>query len=309
MRQKNSGPPPMVRSRRRSSGAWWRRITRFRTPPPRRRGRRLLPAFSSGPLPAPLRRLSLSLGLALLVMAVVGVAADAAYEPVAQGLRNATWLRLRAIHVTGCRSVAEKAILECTDDLPGRNIFEIDPQAVAARVEAIPRIRAAHVQRRYFSGALQIRVEERVPLALLVSATGELEEVDAEGVRTAIEAGRSPHDLPFIVAGAAADTTGLLGACRLLAALQEKGLGVLMSEISIRDPRHPTGVTIDSATRIQFSSLYPATIQAEHLAVVLKTLGESGIVAESIDLRFPGRAEVMPRKSDAAASPGLSKRG
>jgi cell division septal protein FtsQ len=306
MRRKKSQLQPMVRPRRRPSAS-----RRFSVPRLSFRWPRLsIAAWTPRrPLSPRLRRFGLVVAVVLLSTAAIGVAADAAYEPLAQELRDAQWLRLRAIEVSGCRSVAEATVRACAAELIGRNIFEVDPQAVASRIKEIPRVREARVWRRYLSGSLRVEVVERLPIALLVAADGSLDEVDADGVRTPVDADQPPHDLPFLAAGATADSAALRSACELLVALQEKGLGVLMSEISLRDPEHPRGIAVESGTVIRFSSHYPATIQAEHLAVVLQALGDDGIVAESIDLRFPGRAEVMPRRSDAEASPGLSKRG
>lgn len=247
--------------------------------------------------------------IVIATMGLLGVAADAAYEPLSEELSAASWLRVRNFKISGNRGVSRESIVECVVNARGVNIFLVNPVELENALRELPRIKEAWVSRNFLGGTIHIRVEERVPLALVLCAGGLAEEIDAAGVRLPICEDCVPRDLVFITGAEVGGQAAISTATEILTALNRVGLAVILSEIDVSDPLHPIGIAVQSGTIIRFSSRYPAENQVDHLAVVLDTLGEEQIVAASIDLRFPGRAEVLPRAERDTAPEESQERG
>jgi cell division protein FtsQ len=74
-------------------------------------------------------------------------------------------LTVHDILVTGRRNSPRDALLEAIDLKRGSPMFAFDPEAAKARLEALPWVRSASVQR-LLPGTVAVRLEERQPLAL-----------------------------------------------------------------------------------------------------------------------------------------------
>lgn len=112
------------------------------------------------------RRLVVVLGvLAVLVGAV--------------GLTRTPLLDVDRIEVRGNHAVTSQAIQVASALRSGDRMTGVDPGKVAARVEALPWIRTASVERRW-PGAVRITVVERHPVAVITGPSGP-EVVDAGG--------------------------------------------------------------------------------------------------------------------------------
>lgn len=102
---------------------------------------------------------------------------------------------IRDISLEGAERVTRDDILQAGGIAAGANVFQVDPDAAAARIRRLPWIRTVTVQRR-LPGEVHVRVEERVAAALI--ELGALYLVDAEGTIFKRLGERDPEDLPVI---------------------------------------------------------------------------------------------------------------
>jgi cell division protein FtsQ len=103
--------------------------------------------------------------------------------------------RAGTIAVTGLRRAHEAEVLRLSGLRAGVNLFAFDAGRAASKIEQHPWVRRAKVQRR-FPPALEIRVEEREPAALV--ALGRLYFTDSEGQVFKRAAPGDPMDLPVV---------------------------------------------------------------------------------------------------------------
>ncbi|MGH7856697.1 MAG: cell division protein FtsQ/DivIB, partial [Candidatus Binatia bacterium] len=104
---------------------------------------------------------------ALLLGAALGVARWAAHHP---------YFRLRTVAVEGARD--PEAVVAWAKVRHDVSLWSIDPESTEIRLLSHPRIRSASV-RREFPDRLRVKVEERLPLAVLLLDDPLF--VDAEG--------------------------------------------------------------------------------------------------------------------------------
>ncbi len=95
-------------------------------------------------------------------------------------LSAAAGLAVSDVVVQGRSRTSPDSILAALGAKRGTPIFAIDPAAAKLRLEAIPWVRTASVER-ILPGTLRVRLDERVPLALW-QRNGRLELVDRDGV-------------------------------------------------------------------------------------------------------------------------------
>ena len=240
---------------------------------------------------------SRSVAVAGFVVAIgvsLGAVADAAYEPVSAELRSAAWLKVKGITVRGTQYLSVGDVRTSLPDLMGTNILSVDVDSLAAHISKHSRIRSAQVSRNLLMRSIDVRVEERVAVALVLTNAGHLEEVDRDGTHLPIGLDRVPHDLVFLTGTEEGGASGIHAGISIARALRGLGLEVLLSEIDVSDPGYPVATGVDTGTRIEFSNRYPVQKQAEHLAVVLDNISESDVMSSIIDLRFPNVVEVLP---------------
>lgn len=146
---------------------------------------------------APSTRRSLAIRGGVLCLALAA-AAVAAWQ-VPRLFREAERFRLLAVEFYGGRLISGSEVLEVGELGPGDNIYALDLQEVAGRIEALPWIKRARVQRKPPS-RLEIAVVERRRLAWLDA--GRVLAVDGEGVvlpgERYAEEGRADLNLPLI---------------------------------------------------------------------------------------------------------------
>ena len=110
-------------------------------------------------------------------------------------VRNSQHFEIRDISLTGAERVTRDDILRAGGIAAGANIFEVDPDQAATRIQALPWIKAATVRRR-LPGEVAIEIQER-SAAAIVELSG-LYLVDAEGTIFKKLGERDPEDLPII---------------------------------------------------------------------------------------------------------------
>lgn len=83
-----------------------------------------------------------------------------------QMLFASDYFKVERIQVENNRRIGREEILALSDICPGTNIFELDLERVSTRIEKNPWIASARV-RRMFPDQLVIRVDERIPKAIV----------------------------------------------------------------------------------------------------------------------------------------------
>lgn len=122
------------------------------------------------------------------------------YDLAMEGLLNATvqaGLKVEDVLVEGRGFTSTKAILAAVDIERGAPILTIDPHAARERLESLPWISEASVERR-LPGHLYIRLRERRPLALW-QLDGELSVIDSEGAVISSAKVKDFVHLPLVV--------------------------------------------------------------------------------------------------------------
>ena len=114
---------------------------------------------------------------------------------VARWLLSSPRFAVSQVEVLGASRVPTDRILDAAGLAAGVNIFRVDPETIAARVEALPAVRRARVVRE-LPGRLTIVVEERQPFALVHAAR--LHWIDEEGRVLAEERQAVVPDVPVI---------------------------------------------------------------------------------------------------------------
>ncbi len=124
---------------------------------------------------------------------------------VALGLSYGGWavahsslFALDAIQMKGLTRLTDGEVLRAAGIHKGQNAFSVDEAAVRRRIEALPLVASARVERHY-PGKLQIIVVERVPAAV-IEMPGARWLVDRDGIALGF-AGREGRGLPIILTG------------------------------------------------------------------------------------------------------------
>ena len=111
-------------------------------------------------------------------------------------------LPLREIAVSGTVHADPAEIARLTEARPDSDlVFSLSPALMADRAERAPWVRVAHV-RRLPSGTLAVRVEERVPVVLVMRGGSPSGFFDADGVAlpldSPLDSAAVPYDLPLL---------------------------------------------------------------------------------------------------------------
>jgi len=240
------------------------------------------PATGSGPIdPAARRRRRVRRVGALLGLVALGSLPW--WGPVP--LRRLEFFRVRRVVVEGTRYAEPTEIVSRLRVDTTASIWD-DVSPLVARVESHPQVRAVRIGRR-LPGTLVVRIEERLPVALVASPKG-FGLVDARGVTLPVDPSRVGADLPVL---AARDTTLL----RVLGALRDS-LPAFYAEVS-EGRRGGRGEVVLVLLRHRVLANPQVTVGrfAEAVAVA-QDLARRGLVAAELDLRF--RDQVVARLPD-----------
>jgi cell division protein FtsQ len=157
---------------------------------------------------------ALLVGLALLGVAASGTLHGSAAPLVAEIER---WLELagfglRQVSITGYRFTADGDIFDAIDLEHARTLLSFDTSAVQGRIEALPWVDTASIER-ILPDRIEVRIKERTPIAVWQRGEG-LFLIDATGRILAAVPGNRVPPLPRIsgegAAAAAADLLGVL---------------------------------------------------------------------------------------------------
>jgi cell division protein FtsQ len=232
----------------------------------------------------------------LLALAVSGALHGSAVPLVAEIERwlELTGFGLRQVSITGYRFTADGDIFDAIDLEHARTLLSFDTRAVQGRIEALPWVDTASIER-ILPDRIDVRIKERTPIAVWQRGEGRFL-IDATGRVLAAVPGNRVPPLPRIsgegAAAAAADLLGVLATQP--AVLKELTLAERVGE------RRWTLWLADSG-----SILLPATGEGAALARALAIRRALAGRAIAIDLRVANRpliAGVPPSGAVAASS-------
>lgn len=144
-----------------------------------------------------LRRFAVVLGV---LLALGGLAGAVLFSP---------WTTVQRIRVSGTQRVPEASVQALLADQRGRALLLVDPDALAARIMALPLVAGASVHRAWPAG-LTVVVRERQAVAAVPAGSG-VRLVDRDGVEVAT-ATRAPAGLPVVQVDLTKAAPGSLGA-------------------------------------------------------------------------------------------------
>ena len=150
----------------------------------------------------------------LLMLAVLGLLAFAAWV-----LLVSAWLGVRDVRVSGLEHVAVEQITEVAAVTPGTPLARLDADAVRERVEQVPGVAEANVERSWPHG-VHITVVESTPVAVVVE-DGTYSAMDHRGVLFR-ELESAPPRLPLVRADALVEesrTTALAEVAEVISSL------------------------------------------------------------------------------------------
>ena len=241
----------------------------------------------------------------LKVVAVLGVMAALAHVPWG-ALRHAA-IRVAVIRVAGVHYLDASGIVSRSGLTVGMGWLDADLRRARQRVLAESRIRSARVSRA-FPNALEIQVEERVPVLLV--RHGSPWELDADGVLMAPLKEGVVADVPFVAgidaetyrAGTCIGTSEVQRALDWVRATADPQLELAgrISEFDVSDGA-ATAVVLMDGTRVLAPAWPPGASTLSSLRVVLASLEQRGIEAQEIDLRYKHQVIVRPAAAGAGA--------
>jgi cell division protein FtsQ len=278
-------------------------MRRLRSPASRRRHR--------GVAAARAQRLMRWLALPIALAFGLGGAAALGLLPPAQGLGRAleAWiigrtaalgLRVDEIRVEGRATTDRATILAALGAGPGTPILAVDPARAERRLEALPWVSSAMIERR-LPDAVYVRLVERRPMALW-QHDGKLQLIDDTGSVIAVSRLDRFAKLPLVVGPDAASH-----AARLLAMLANEPDLAARITAAVRIGGRRWNLRLDGRIDVLLPTDDPAAAWAA-LAHLERSSAILDREVEAIDLRLPDRLVVrLVPQSPKAAAPQLGK--
>ena len=129
-------------------------------------------------------------------------------------LYQSKWFVAQEITITGNSRLTAEQISAVAAVPIGNSLMSINPGAISEKLQALPEIKVATVERGW-PHAIVIKVTERTPIAVAATATG-FNLIDSEGVNAGVVAA-PPADL--LVISAQPDSPAMTNAIQALAAI------------------------------------------------------------------------------------------
>jgi cell division septal protein FtsQ len=254
-------------------------------------------------------RLGFVWGAVSLVALAAALGAGLGWRAGLDWIRSETHLlTVRQVDPEPTEWVPEWLIAELSGIVPGDDLLEVDVAAVAARLEAHPRIAHASV-RRTWTRKIRISVVEREPLALWWRSGGELE-LAADGtvlgspIAGWIERSERPRgsQLPLLTGvseeasdpGEVLDDPGAHQALGFLALLRQYGRDgeSWVSEINVANEGDLVAFTFVDATPVRIGSGRISRRKVDAIRATLSELDRRSTQAEQLDARFRNQVVV-----------------
>lgn len=205
-----------------------------------------------------------------------------------------------AVEVRGTQSLAGPEFLARMAVTPGENIFRVNAETIAARLEGVAGIRRVHVIRE-FPNRVTVVAEERQPFTL--ANVGGLRWLDEEGVLLAAAPRAVTPELPLLSgllpeelgSGRTPASDRAMAAIGLLRVLLRSGSALLsrLSEIDASLPHGPVFYTVDGAEIRLGSGEWEE--QLARLEGLLDQISSRREPVEYVDLRFKDLVVYKPK--------------
>lgn len=226
----------------------------------------------------------------------------AAAGALAYGAFFSPLLDVRGIEVVGAKHVAASDI-EAAARVEGDNLLLLSTGAVTERVESLPWVARAKVDRR-LPGTVRIKVEERAA-AVALDLAGRRWTVDAKGnvlQRGAVEglavvAGLDPAELAAGERVSSPEALAALAVWRSLRGLQDD-VQVIFAPTTER-----ISLSLAEGTTVRYGAAETLRAKRAVLRVLLTRLRAEGKVAEYVDVRVPANPAVGPPVSAPITTP------
>jgi cell division protein FtsQ len=226
------------------------------------------------------------------VRRLIGLLAVAVVVAAGVAIERSSLVALQEVEVTGTDRLTAEEVLAAAELAPGRSILRLDLAQVEERVERLPLVRDASVQR---VDRLRVRIEvvERVPM-IVATGRGATRQVDRDGVIIAEgEFDGLPvvalRDAPPEVGGEVADVPALANAHRAWRGLT----GPLRTQVERLEAPGPDQLTLElvSGVEVRFGRAERVDEKVRALGVILEDLGD--LPVESIDVRAPSAPVIV----------------
>lgn len=211
-------------------------------------------------------------------------------------------LDVRGVEVVGAKHVV-LAEVESAAGVSGSNLLLLSTGAVAERIEELPWVASAKVERR-LPGTVRIKIDER-DAAVALDLGGEKWTLDPEG--HVLERGAS-EGLP-VVAGLTAGTLtpgAKVTAPEAVAALEVwRSLRGLRSEVQaiFAPTTERISLSLRAGTIVRYGAAEAVKAKRAVLRVLLARLRAEGTVVEYVDVRVPANPAVGPPVVTATSTP------
>ncbi len=208
-------------------------------------------------------------------------------------------LRVEDIRVVGRATTDRETILDALGARPGTPIFAVDPVRAKQKLESLPWVRSALIERR-LPDTLYVRLVEREPLALWQHG-GKIDLIDRTGA--VIPVGRLDRfaKLPLVVGEDAASH-----AAELLAMLASEPDLAARVTVAVRVGGRRWNLRLDNAIEV----LLPADDPAAAWADLARLERSSAILqrdVQAIDMRLPDRLVVRVTPEPSKDAPPAKK--
>jgi cell division protein FtsQ len=205
------------------------------------------------------------------------------------------------IEVAGAFLVSPAEAAEAAEPLARVPLAEVDTTAAAQRVEALPFVRSARVQR-LFPNRVRIRLTERMPAAFASRPAGNFALLDDTG-RVLADRPDRPADLPEVTGAGETPSPG-----QWLPPVRPALAVYLALTDPLRRQVSAAGVDGDSVTLrvggrdVRFGAPDHLEAKVAALSALLEHLGDRPVIA--IDVRVPSAPVVLPVSPPAGAKTG-----
>lgn len=202
----------------------------------------------------------------------------------------ASGLRVTAVEISGNRVIDDEAVLDTAGLVPGGSLVGFDARRARVRLESLPWIASARVQK-FFPDTLAIDVVERQPFAVW-QHEGAYHIIDDTGVLLRPVSIEQLPDLPVVVGKGGGD-----GAAILFGALsRHPGIATkVIASVRVAERRWTLHLENGIEVRLPEHGLETALIQLADLDRQARMLKRDVAL---IDLRIAGRVFVRPRDAD-----------
>lgn len=214
-------------------------------------------------------------------------------------------LNVRDIVVVGGRNVDSSDVAAAAGLDPDDNLLLVSPADVASKVEDLPWVRTAKVDRK-LPGTVRVRIEERRP-AVVLSVAGEQWTLDPGGM--VLTDGSAGKGLPALAGmspgavtpGAPVDSLEVRDALAAWRSLSPR----IRSQVAAILAPTPERITLSfvDGTQVRFGAARALRAKNEVLGALLAQVRSEGGSAKYIDIRVPSNPAVSPRTAAPQATP------